>query len=188
MINYDPSRPVLFLDVDGVLNDHPPFDGRIGSSRIYHDKVKLLNVVLEHTGAQVVLSSAWRYFVYRNEMDVRGLSWLLRSHGMWNRMVGITRADTMVHHLPKKIVTTEAEIYQQFPRSKERGEQIDDWIALNGHRTRYAVVDDGGIDKDGNWCDLGIKSYKHPVVWTESKKGLTAKNAAELCGLLGTLI
>lgn len=185
MIDYSRFKPVLFLDVDGVLNCHPPFDERIGSSVILDEKVTLLNFVLRHTNAQIVLSSSWRYLVYRNETNVAGLSWLLRSHGIWNRLVGITRRDTMEHHLPKDNVTTEADIYKQFPRSNERGQQIADWIDANGHFGRYAVVDDGGTDDNGNWTDLGIRAAGHPFVQTASNDGLTPKDAVELISLLG---
>lgn len=184
MIQYDPNRPVLFLDIDGVLNDHPPFDERIGSSVIQADKVKLLNFVLEHSNAQIVLSSAWRYLFYRGEMNLEGLSWLLRSHGIWNRFVSITRRDKMEHHVKKADVATEADIYQQFPRSNERGQQIADWRAANAHNSNYAVVDDGATEPDGTWTDLGIGAAGHPFERTESNVGLTPSAACELSNLL----
>ena len=45
---------VIFLDIDGVLN--------IDSDRtISVEKIKLLSTIIKQTGAEVVLSSSWRY-------------------------------------------------------------------------------------------------------------------------------
>src|ERR1700728_3493853 len=88
---------VIFLDIDGVLNNHQ-FDTEIMCGQIHKDKVILLNSILRRTDARIVLSSAWRYLVYRNEMNLMGLEWLLRSHGVLkDRLIGITRQDTIVN-------------------------------------------------------------------------------------------
>ena len=53
------TPPVLFLDVDGVLNGDRTFLRRSGSKMDW-EKVKRLNRILSATGANVVLSTAWR--------------------------------------------------------------------------------------------------------------------------------
>lgn len=174
-ITYDPSRPVLFLDIDGVLNGHEPVCPNVVSGVIRADRVRLLNFVLQHTNAQIVLSSAWRYIVYRDEMNLAGLSWLLRSHGIWNRLVSITRADTMkVNILPN--IGNPAQLWKQFPTENERGQQISDWLTGSGHKASYAVVDD---------LDLGIRAAGHPFVQTDGTKGLQPGNVIELIRMLG---
>lgn len=108
MIDYNPKRPVLFLDIDGVLNAHETIHPEVVSGIIRDDKVKLLNFVLQHTNAQIVVSSAWRYLCFRDEMKVAGMSWLLRSHGIWNRLVSVTRADTMLAKVVREEVLLQA--------------------------------------------------------------------------------
>ena len=45
---------VIFLDIDGVLNTN-------SDREISNDKLKLLSELVSKTGADVVLSSSWRY-------------------------------------------------------------------------------------------------------------------------------
>jgi hypothetical protein len=158
---------LLFLDIDGVLNVHES-----------DPEVAILNYVLRRTDARLVLSSAWRYLVHRGEMNLAGLDWLLRSHGVLaGRLVGITRPDTMRDRMD----------YDgrpgTWPQVDERGQQIADYIRndvfdapeftmLDG----YAVVDD---------LDLGIREAGHPFVQTDGAVGLTGADAERLVELLG---
>lgn len=170
---------VLFLDIDGVLNAHE-FDAAVMCGQIHRDKVERLNTVLRATGAKVVLSSAWRYLVHRDEMNLMGLEWLLRSHGVLaDRLVGITRPDTMQRECYRGQPGT-------WPVCDERGQQIADWLAVywSPRVTRYAVVDDGGHRPDGTWTDLGIGAAGHPAVITDGKVGLTDADAGRLIALL----
>lgn len=162
------SDCLLFLDIDGVLNCHE-FDREIMCGQIHKGKVTLLNTVLRATGAKIVLSSAWRYLVHRGEMNLRGLEWLLRSHGILaDRLVGITREDTVktANGFNGDPITW----CQQDERGKEIAEYLRDceW-------DRYAVVDD---------LDLGISEAGHPFVQTDGKVGLTEEAAASLMDLL----
>lgn len=58
---------VIFLDVDGVLNSdeyiHKVIKKKINGieSEIDVEKIKLLKKAVDETGANVVLSSSWRY-------------------------------------------------------------------------------------------------------------------------------
>jgi len=160
---------LLFLDIDGVLNTHE-VDPEVLCGRFLPSHVSHLNRVLRETDARIVLSSAWRYFVYRNEMNLAGLDWLLRSHGVIaGRLVGITREDTMVR--PVTFCGNAA----AWPMTNERGQQIADWRVNNGHTDAYAVVDD---------LDLGISESGHPFVQTDGKVGLTHHEACRLIQLL----
>ena len=163
--------PLLFLDIDGVLNAHE-YDPAVRCGQIHRDKVERLNRVLRATGARFVLSSAWRYIVHRGEATLAGMDWLLRSHGLLgDRLIGITRPDTM---------RTDAN-YQGHPQSwpvcNERGQQITDW--LTGHAghiwPRYVVIDD---------LDLGIVAAGHPFVHTVGTVGLTDIDADRAIAIL----
>lgn len=153
---------LIFLDIDGVLNNHSHCD-EAKSSRIEADRVRLLNMLLKATGAKVVLSSAWRYLVHRGDMQVSGIDWLLRSHGMLaDRLIGITQPDTMTR-----------DAYNGDPKSwpvvNERGQQIVDWMD--------AWFNQGGEDIEGfvaiDDLDLGITRAGVPLVLTEGSVGLT---------------
>ncbi len=174
MIVYDPLRPLLFLDIDGVLNRHDEVDPEVMSGVILDEKVALLNFVLKHTDSQLVLSSAWRYLAYRDEMAVSGLSWLLRSHGIYNRLVGITRADTMLAKIVPNMQDAR-QLWTHFPSENERGSQIAGWLLAHNHQARYAVVDD---------LDLGIRADGHPFVQTDGKQGLTANDTFQLIEMI----
>jgi hypothetical protein len=172
---------VLFLDVDGVLNQHD-FCQKAMCGPIHRDKVERLNRVLDATGAKVVLSSAWRYILFRKEATLRGLDWLLRSHGMLSdRLIGVTREDTMI---AKETAGWDGKT--KWPQENERGSQIIGWLNQTGGwneryldmpPSRYAVVDD---------LDIGISAAGHPFVQTDGKVGLTEADADRLIELLGS--
>jgi hypothetical protein len=150
----------LFLDIDGVLNNHH-FDEVARSNRIDADKVSLLNSILLGTNSKLVLSSAWRYLDHRGDMTLDGLDWLLRSHGVKaEALIGITHPDTPVEWnektgRPSRFLTD------------ERGLQIARFRAFYGHQERYVVLDD---------LDLGISAAGHPFVQTKSDIGLTPRD------------
>lgn len=53
---------VVFLDIDGVLNSMDYYERTRdkGTYGINPNKVKLLKEIIEHTGAEIILSSTWR--------------------------------------------------------------------------------------------------------------------------------
>jgi hypothetical protein len=157
----------VFLDIDGVLNGHE-YAPECLCGQIHREKVGRLNRILRATGARVVLSSAWRYLVHRGEMNLMGMEWLLRSHGMLaGRLAGITRMDTMIVRPPYNGSPG------SWPLTDERGRQISEWIVGEGwthygESGRHVVIDD---------LDLGIRAAGHPFVQTDGKVGLTEDDA-----------
>lgn len=169
---------VLFLDVDGVMNCHE-WDERVRCGTWHPDKVQLLNMVLEETGAKIVMSSAWRYLVYRGEMNLVGLEWLMRSHGVLEgRLIGITPNDS-----PATSIRYKGD-RDSYPVESLRGVHIKMWLMHEeknvvkrpeGPVESYAVVDD---------LDLSISACGHPFVQTDGEVGLSAYNAFRLIQLL----
>ena len=53
------SKPVVFLDFDGVLNDLWEENGYAMRGELDPARVAVLNEILEATGAEVVLSTTW---------------------------------------------------------------------------------------------------------------------------------
>jgi hypothetical protein len=163
------ERPIVFLDIDGVLNDHRD-DPVARSGWIHRDKAARLNRILQAADARVVVTSAWRYFIHRGEMDLAGFEWLLRSHGvMPGRLRGVTRADTMVR-------VESGRNPERRPLSDERGEQIREWLAINtAAGPPYVVIDD---------MDSGIVAAGHPFVRTIGSIGLTDDDADRAIAIL----
>lgn len=169
---------LVFLDVDGVFNRHV-YCPVAGSSSLDRELVLILNGVLAETGANVVLSSAWRYHVHTGRMTLAGLEWLFRSHGLMSgRLVGVTREDTLTDEVWEWPGDANGRMSGRGhkPVENERGRQIRDW--LTEHRPAgvpYVVVDD---------LDLGITAAGHPFVQTDGKVGLTAEHAARMVAIL----
>lgn len=80
----------LFLDIDGVLNNHQKFSN--GYCGIDQHCMSNLNHVINQTGCQLVISSAWRYMI-PEAMTILGLDHLLKTHGCNGTVVGITIRD-----------------------------------------------------------------------------------------------
>lgn len=164
------ARPILFLDIDGVLNRHQ-FCPIAQSCDIERVCVEHLNTVLEMTKCQIVISSAWRYMVSRGGMTLDGFWYMLRTHGLSacggeNPIIGCTREDS------------DAESDMRV--TGERAQQVLDWgieryFCGDQERRRLAVVD----DEDFGFTKAGI-----PWVKTDGKVGLTAIDAARLSQLL----
>lgn len=158
---------LLFLDIDGVLNNHD-FDHFAMCGRIHYDKIILLNQILDATKAKVILTSAWRYIIHRNESTLVGMDWLLRSHGMRSgHLLDITRLDTMVER-PARGYDGKPE---SWPQTNERGNQISDYLKSSSIRiASYVALDD---------LDLGISEAGHPFVQTDATVGLTYKEVSQ---------
>lgn len=159
---------LLVLDIDGVLNAHE-WNDEIKCGQIHKDKVERLNTILRETGAKILISSAWRYLVHRGEMNLMGLEWLFRSHGIIaNRLVGITDPDPV----DRETYTGE----NIWIHSNDRGAQITRWIKDSSEPVEaYVVIDD---------LDLGISQEGHPFIQTQSEEGLTVSQMVRAVELL----
>lgn len=152
----NPELPVLFLDVDGVLNCEQDFrDGFMMCQR----KVRLLNHL---PACDIVISSAWRIGTY--DHLIACLKWLGLKHGVIGRTdsswsVEIGRAG-------------DRPIY----KSSMRGEEIAKWLSENGN-PNYAIVDDDG--------DMLPEQAEH-FVQTDFMDGLTHGHIRRLSTILKT--
>jgi hypothetical protein len=117
---------VIFLDVDGVLNDaawiaacHAPCAEKW--RELDPAKVWLLNEIIRRTGAVVVLSSAWR--VAHTVDEVQGF---LERTGFIGQIIDRTPRD---------------------PRpGNHRGDEIREWLAkATWFKGRWIVIDDSEI-------------------------------------------
>ena len=115
---------VIFLDIDGVLNNQSWLNSRLigdvfsrnpGDDLRYFcpDLVANLQRIVEATGAQVVLSSSWRYF--RTPQDIENL----------------------ISQLGFKVP-----ILDYTPLNHERWEAIDAWLKGHPEVRAYVALDD----------------------------------------------
>ena len=155
---------VVVLDCDGVINRHRGHpNGYCGTDP---ECVDNLNRILHETGANVVLSSAWRYLAWNGNMTLKGLENLFLTHGLdiRDRLIGMTDWDHWIW---------------------DRGDQISAWLRDHPEVERYCVLDDGGEDERAQNYDLGMQRCGHPHVWTYSSMGLTADDARRAIAILG---
>jgi hypothetical protein len=158
---------LIFLDVDGVLNDHTRFPN--GYCGIQWDKVQRLDWILsEVPDAQLVLSSSWRYPVHRGEMNLYGLEGMLLAYGLdcYGRIHGITCRD--------EDVWGEGLSFEEMAQrgAQCRSEQIRRYV--EEHRPDAWVVLD----------DLYLPGLGIHLVRTDEAKGMTHRDAAVAIGLL----
>ena len=142
--------PILFLDIDGVLNGHG-YNPESLSCSIDTRCVACLNHILKQTDAMIVISSAWRYMILGGAMTLTGFDYMLRTHGVIaSRVAGHTLSD---EELPK------------------RGCQIDEWLWRHSHVGPYCILDDG----DPN--EYGFVGRNH--VHTDGTTGLVIGDATK---------
>lgn len=136
---------VIFLDIDGVLNNEvfvnafwaicKQVDLKRSQAKALHKIVmrddygnlfcptatNMLNYILEETGAKIVISSTWRFM---GEKEIKQM-WIDR--GLKGEIIGVTP------HLPSRL----------------RGQEIEDWLewykSENQDDIQYVIIDD---DKD----------------------------------------
>lgn len=114
-------KPILFLDIDGVLNEFgsQPGGGMLG---IQADKVVRLKRILDTVPCDVVISSTWR-IIGRNLAKVEAM---------------LDNIGHEIHSVTPQGGKTEGGLYLAL----KRGDEIKAWLALNPQRTRFVVLDD----------------------------------------------
>ena len=76
----EPKTKIIFLDIDGVLNGHAHCHTKEGP-KIIPTPARHLHILLQRSGAKVVLISSWRSWINRGYMTCKGFSKVLESHG-----------------------------------------------------------------------------------------------------------
>lgn len=107
---------ILFLDIDGVLNNTPFLRANSGLCEFDPDNVLNLIYTINETNCQIVVSSSWRY------MGLSGVSKVLEDVGV-----------------PKGVVIDVTPILGC--SLEGRGYEIDAWLKVNEAES-YAIVDD----------------------------------------------
>ncbi len=121
------SRPVIFLDVDGVLNTHDGWAaGHNGITSLDPGPVARLNQLCQMTRAYIVVSSTWRGGPYRGPEGCRAKL----------RRLGVTGAFHPQWRTRKR--APDEWSYE----SRGRGRQIRDWLLAHPEVTSWCILDD----------------------------------------------
>ena len=163
------ARPVLFLDLDGVVNSvNSKLEIDENGDTLFVRACKQvdrkllaeLNRVLAGAGCDVVVSSAWRErFCAQEIADVfvaRGMP-----DELAERFIDVTDEESVPYDMPDR-------------SGKERGLQIQRWLDAHPERRTFAIVDDGE--------DMAhLLPY---LVKTDCMDGLTKADADQLIAML----
>jgi hypothetical protein len=149
------SVKVIFLDIDGVLNNMESLRFpriRVKSSEHSYSAahpscIAALNRIISETNARIVISSTWRGI---------GLEVMFEIFHQWG-IAGMTVGYTPL-----------------WERSFERGDEIADWLSKHPEVTSFVILDDGD--------DMGV--LKHRLVQTDYEIGLTEADADRAIAIL----
>jgi trans-aconitate methyltransferase len=143
-------KPLIFLDIDGVLNSETwfwtnPYRRDVSVFEKRFDQLdpkacKLLHDFCQDISAQVVISSTWRKLLTVNE-----ISSLLEKRDCYLDIIGAT-----------------PHVYLQ---PHQRGDEIQSWLDINGLRP-FVIFDD----------DSDMGNLKHRLVQTSWQTGLTQEH------------
>ena len=123
---------VIFLDIDGVLNQ---CDWKEGDPRpaTCPSCVRQLNRVLKETGASVVLVSNWRHLVNRGDITPKGFEFLLHTHGV----VG-----AHIRH-----------VMGEGRKRSSRGGGITRWLRQHPEVESFVIMDDLPEGQEPEWVE-----------------------------------
>ena len=150
---------VIFLDIDGVLNQCDWQEGN-GCPAIHPECVKQLNKLLEATRAKIVVISNWRHQLNRGDMTPEGFAFMLRTHGVkYAKIIGATG--------------------EQRTRERHRGLMVTRWLRRHPEVTSFVVLDDLPEGREPEWVE-------ERIVHVDGARGLTAREVRKAIELLKT--
>lgn len=169
------TKKIIFLDYDGVLNDHRPLSN--GYSQLKEKCVKeLCRILDECPDVNIIISSAWRYMMLGDTpaINERGMEYLLCLFGapynsIHNRIIGKTISD---EEMCKKLglMTDDAELDYEFLKNNGcllRREQI----LYSAQKAKFVVLDDLNLEMP-------------ELIQTDGNVGLTKALANKVINLL----
>lgn len=165
-------RKVIFLDIDGVLNTEQHRRQCHDKGIAYSDEngdtfdpdaVASLTKIIDQTGADIVISSSWKFW---------GLS---RMRQMWEdrklpgKIIGIT-PDTVSDEM---LLTANLDEMENFAL---RGSEIKEWLSLHGKKvSHYTIIDD---------VDSFLPEQRPYYVEVSPIKGITEEDAERVIKIL----
>lgn len=133
--------PIIFLDIDGVLNCRATAGVRPTSHRFDLDKVALLDAFVRETDADVVISSSWR-----RHYPLTEIIGFLRERGFTGRVIGVTPILNIAYVPSARGVVQSTEITPEGFHPCERGLEIDHWRNEHERLDDPFLIFDDGLD------------------------------------------
>ena len=167
----------IFLDIDGVLATPNSLDEG-GMWKIENSKQELLKIIIQKTGAKIVLSSSWR------KWDLETTKEFMKEEGFWfwDDIIGITIRSYQYIDRTKKI-------HLSIPRGVEINQWIDTNIHSNngkdwdykkvGEHYQFVILDD---DNDMLYIQ------RNNFINTNPQTGLTEKDVKKAIRILNKTI
>ena len=142
----------IFLDVDGVLNTFRPYDPK--DDGVDLDKVELVKKIVDATGADIILSSAWK------------AQWSPKTKSRCGRT------------LNRKMETVGLTIKGKTPRmpSVYKAVEVRDFLKKNPCDA-FVILDDEVLD-------FKIQGYEEQLILTNWKTGLTEEEVNKAIAIL----
>jgi hypothetical protein len=180
---------VIFLDNDGVICLSNNWGGRYKkwakyrsanpeTSKYHNDApveirfddfdkkaVKILNEILNETGAEIVVSSDWRYHATLEELGEYYLS-----QGISKKPIGVTKRLGECDQ-PENFIWP-----RQWDLEQSRSLEILQYLRDNPEVTEWVAVDDLNMGKDEEWKIWGLNNF---VLTPKSSEGIKQSGIKE---------
>jgi hypothetical protein len=137
------DEPLIFLDLDGVLNHHIPGCRPSSANGLDPDNVAQFNQIIRATQAQIVIISDWRWFYTWEQLQQR-----LRAAGLEGELLGTTSTEWLQ-------ATDDTWL--------SRGYEIEEWLQQHQYRGAFVILDDRP----------DLEPYLDHLIQTDTRKGLT---------------
>lgn len=164
--------PILFLDIDGMLNTERQHDRcvNLGADQVDNfgyafdpDAVANLERIVNESGADIVISSSWKMW----GLDAMQRMWARRD--LPSKVIGITpntESDEMLLSIDLDLMDIPA----------IKGSEIKEWLTTDGYEvTHYAILDD--------LPDMLPEQESH-FVQTDPRIGITKEDANQVIEIL----
>jgi hypothetical protein len=149
---------VIFFDIDGVLNTTKTTRMFCGFHFVDTRKVLRLREIVERTGAELVMSSSWRYG--------------FEPGAFWYEKEGVAQLEAEFRRLrcPKWIDVT------PWLSGSKRQKEIFAWLAVHPEVDEFIIIDDVGEE---------LIFYNDRLVLTDPSEGLNKERMEFAIQLLG---
>mgnify|MGYP003509103315 FL=1 len=156
---------VIFLDIDGVLNNTSTEETFEDYYFVEDEKVELLKQLVTRTNAKLVLSSTWREGWYARER-------------IENPSKSFQSAIRLFEALEKKLSEYDLELLSYTEDFGTRGEEIDLWLKnWKGEQVESFIILDDMYPED-------LKLHTERLVQTSESLGLTQEDVEKAIDML----
>ncbi len=151
---------ILFLDVDGVLNNTKTKERCGYETGIEHSALLLLKQIIQTTSAKICLISSWKEYWYKyNKVD----------------------QDEMANYLDDKLMTVGLEIWDKTKEVESRGKEINNFINTLPEKQleleSFVILDD-------EWLDYEKEGLADNLIFVDYREGLTGEESQEAIKML----